>query len=97
MSDQEAWSELCDLYLGEGEYGRAVYCAEELILHNPHNFFVYQRAGDIRYTMGGIDNLKIAFNYYNQALKLNQKSMRSLFGLFLVIYCCLKLYFQLIL
>lgn len=84
MSDQEAWSELCDLYLNEGDYGRAVYCAEELILHNPHNFFVYQRAADIRYTMGGIDNIRIGFNYYIQAMKLNEKSIRSLFGLFLV-------------
>lgn len=84
MSDQEAWSELCDLYLSEGEYNRAVFCAEELVLHTPHNFFVHQRLGDIRYTMGGIENLKLALAYYSQALKLNASSMRSLFGLFLV-------------
>ncbi|CAL8111440.1 unnamed protein product [Orchesella dallaii] len=83
MSDQEAWSELCDLYLSEGEYNRAVFCAEELVLHTPHNFFVHQRLGDIRYTMGGIENLKLALSYYSQALKLNASSMRSIFGLFL--------------
>jgi tetratricopeptide (TPR) repeat protein len=83
MSDQEAWSELCDLYLSEADYSRAAFCAEELILHNPHNFFVHQRLADIRYTMGGIENLKMAVSYYTEALKLNADSMRALFGLFL--------------
>jgi tetratricopeptide (TPR) repeat protein len=84
MSDQEAWSELCDLYLTEGDYNRAAFCAEELILHTPHNFFVHQRLADIRYTMGGIENMKIAVSYYSQAHKLNRDSMRALCGLFLV-------------
>jgi len=84
MSDQEAWSELCELYLSEGDYSRAAFCAEELILHNPHNFFVHQRLAEIRYTMGGIENIKMALSYYSQALKLNFDSMRALFGIFLV-------------
>jgi len=83
MSDQEAWSELCDLYLSEAEYTRAVFCAEELILHNPHCYFVHQRVADIRYTMGGIENLKMAVSHYSHALKLNADSMRALFGLLL--------------
>lgn len=84
MSDQEGWSELCDLYLGEGDYAKAVFCAEELILHTPHNFFVHQRLADIRYTMGGLDNLKLAVAYYSQAYTLNNASLRALCGLFLV-------------
>lgn len=88
MSDQEAWSELCDLYLAEGEYAKAAFCAEELILHTPHNFFVHQRLGDIRYTMGGVENLKIALAYFSQAFKLNRSSMRALFGVFLVNSVC---------
>jgi len=83
MSDQEAWSELCDLYLVEGDYARACFCADELILHTPHNFFVHQRVADIRYTMGGLENLKLALTYYFQAYKLNKTSMRALCGLFL--------------
>ena len=84
MSDQEGWSELCDLYLAEGDYTRAAFCAEEMILHNPHNYFVHQRLADIRYTMGGIENIKFACSHYSQALKLNGESMRAFFGLFLV-------------
>lgn len=50
MVDQEAWQELCDLYLGEQEYAKAAFCMEELILHNPHNHLFHQRLAEIKYT-----------------------------------------------
>lgn len=50
MSDQEAWHELCDLYLQEQEYSKAAYCMEELILHNPHSHLIYQRYAEIKYS-----------------------------------------------
>ncbi|XP_018799238.1 PREDICTED: ER membrane protein complex subunit 2-like isoform X1 [Bactrocera latifrons] len=51
MSDQEAWHELCGLYLAEGDYSKAVFCMEELLLHNPHSHLIHQRIAEIRYTM----------------------------------------------
>lgn len=51
MSDQEGWHELCSLYLAEGEYNKAAFCMEELLLHNPHSHLIHQRLADIRYTM----------------------------------------------
>lgn len=83
MSDVEGWQQLCDLYLSVGEYSKAVFCAEELILHHPHSHFIHQRVADIRYTMGGVENLELARTYYCQALKLNPDSMRALLGLYL--------------
>lgn len=50
MSDQEAWHELCDLYLQEQEYSKAAFCMEELILHNPHSHLIYQRYAEIKYS-----------------------------------------------
>ncbi|XP_050349461.1 ER membrane protein complex subunit 2-A-like [Nymphalis io] len=84
MSDMEAWQELSELYLQVQEYSKAAYCAEELILHQPHNHLMHQRLADIRYTMGGVDNMELAKAYYCQALKLNPENMRALLGLFLV-------------
>lgn len=84
MSDVEAWQELCMLYQQVGEYSRAAFCAEELILHQPHNHLMHQLLADIRYTMGGVENMEIAKSYYCQALKLNPDNMRALLGLFLV-------------
>merc|ERR1711874_521641 len=57
MSDQEAWMELCDLYIQEQEYGKAAFCCEEVLLQNPHNHLYHQRQADIRYTWGGYDQL----------------------------------------
>lgn len=51
MSDQEAWHELCGLYLAEGDYSKAVFCMEELLLYNPHSHLIHQRIAEIRYTM----------------------------------------------
>lgn len=51
MSDQEAWHELCNLYLAEGEFSKATFCMEELLLHNPHSHLYHQRLAEIRYTM----------------------------------------------
>lgn len=85
MSDQEAWQELSTLYLQEGEYSRAAFCLEEVLLHNPYSHLIHQRLGEIRYTMGGQDNIEIAKSYYAQAIKLNGKNLRALYGLYL---CC---------
>ncbi|CAK1543801.1 unnamed protein product [Leptosia nina] len=83
-ADMEAWQELSELYLQIGEYSRAVYCVEELLLHQPHSHLLHQRVADIRYTMGGVENLELAKSYYCQALKLNANNMRALLGLILV-------------
>ncbi|KAH0948128.1 hypothetical protein HN011_012422 [Eciton burchellii] len=83
MSDQEAWHELCDLYLQEQEYSKAAYCMEELILHNPHSHLVYQRYAEIKYSQGGFDNMELAKAYFCQAAKLNPNNIRALYGLLL--------------
>nr|BAN20759.1 conserved hypothetical protein [Riptortus pedestris] len=83
MVDQDAWQELCDLYLVEQEYAKAAFCMEELILHNPHNHLFHQRLAEIKYTQGGFENLEIARAYFCQSYKLNNKNIRSLYGIFL--------------
>ncbi|XP_067625274.1 ER membrane protein complex subunit 2-like isoform X2 [Eurosta solidaginis] len=51
MSDQEAWHELCRLYLMDGDFSKAIFCMEEVLLHNPHSHLICQRIAEIRYTM----------------------------------------------
>ena len=66
QADHEAWLELCEAYLNEAEYSKAVFCLEELILMYPHNHVYYQRYGDVR--NGKIAkknfNLLISFIFY---------------------------------
>merc|ERR1712168_544909 len=83
MSDQEAWMELCDLYILDQDYAKAAFCCEEVLLHNPHNHLYHQRQAGIRYTWGGYEQLELAKHYYSQAIKLAPGNMRALYGLLL--------------
>lgn len=38
----------------------------------------------VKYTQGGLDNLELARKYFAQALRLNNRNMRALFGLYMV-------------
>jgi len=46
----------------------------------------------IKYTMGDADSMSMARSYYAQALKLNNKNVRALYGFFLVCSFILQLY-----
>ncbi|KAF7277817.1 hypothetical protein GWI33_009233 [Rhynchophorus ferrugineus] len=83
MTDADAWQELSELYIAENDFNKAAFCVEELILHNPHNHLLHQRYADIKYTQGGIENFEQAKSYYSQALRMNPKNMRALYGLYL--------------
>uniref|UniRef100_A0A1I7YEV3 ER membrane protein complex subunit 2 n=1 Tax=Steinernema glaseri TaxID=37863 RepID=A0A1I7YEV3_9BILA len=80
LNDSEAWLELSQLYLREGDYSRAAHCVEELILADPFNALYLRRLADIRYTQGGSENVEHARSYFEQAAKLNTTCVRSLFG-----------------
>nr|CAG4645780.1 EOG090X0CGE [Lynceus sp. MCZ IZ 141354] len=88
MADQEAWLELCDLYLEQQDLSKAAFCMEEVILHNPHNPLFLQRYGDIKYTQGGYDNWEMARAYYVRAAQLQKGHIRSLYG---VLLCCTQI------
>lgn len=47
MADVEAWGELGDLYLAQGDYKRAAFCVEEVILANPHNHLLHERLAEV--------------------------------------------------
>ena len=83
MNDQEAWLELADLYISDQEYAKAAFCLEEVILLNPHNTLYHEKYAEILYTQGTQESLEMARAYFAQALKLNPRNMRALYGLYL--------------
>ncbi|XP_050395396.1 ER membrane protein complex subunit 2 [Patella vulgata] len=83
MTDYESWMELCDLYLCEFDYSNAAFCMEEVIMSNPHNHLFHQKYAEIRYTMGGAENMELARSYFAQAVKLNPNNTRALNGVLL--------------
>lgn len=83
MNDQEAWKELCDLYLQEQDYVRAIFCMEELLLSNPMNHIYHIKLAEMHYTLGTFESLELARSYFHQAIKLNEANPRALHGLHL--------------
>lgn len=82
VTDAEAWLQLGDLFLQEADYGRAVYCFEELLLSSPQNSTYLVKLAEIRYTMGGPENVDIARAYYEKSAAL-VPSASALYGLIL--------------
>lgn len=82
-NDQEAWLELADLYITDQDYAKAGFCLEEVILLNPHNTLYHEKYAEILYTAGSPESLELARAYFAQAVKLNPRNMRALYGLYL--------------
>uniref|UniRef100_A0A8C7NKV8 ER membrane protein complex subunit 2 n=1 Tax=Oncorhynchus mykiss TaxID=8022 RepID=A0A8C7NKV8_ONCMY len=65
------------------DYGKAAFCLEELMMTNPHNHLYCEQYAEVKYTQGGLENLELSRKYFAQALKLNNRNMRALFGLYM--------------
>ena len=89
MDDQDAWNELSDVYLSVNNYNKAIYCLEELLLHNPNNYKILNKIGDIYASMNNCENAKIALKYYSQSV-LIQSTPRAFWG----IYHCINIIFR---
>uniref|UniRef100_A0A673LBE6 ER membrane protein complex subunit 2 n=1 Tax=Sinocyclocheilus rhinocerous TaxID=307959 RepID=A0A673LBE6_9TELE len=76
VGDQEAWHELSELYINEHDFK----CA----YNTTSPFCFLYNLPQVKYTQGGLENLELARKYFAQALKLNNRNMRALFGLYMV-------------
>ncbi|KRX82101.1 ER membrane protein complex subunit 2-B, partial [Trichinella sp. T6] len=83
MNDTESWMELCHLYLKEFEFPKAVFCVEEMILSQPECYAYHLFLAEIKFTIGGVENLELAKVYYCHALKLKQDCPRACWGLYI--------------
>lgn len=85
MNDHEAWKELCELYMLEQDYQKAIFCMEELLLAHPLSHIYHTRLAEMYYTLGTNESLELARSYYSQAIKLNDANVRALHGLHLTL------------
>lgn len=85
MNDQESWKELCELYMLEQDYSKAIFCMEELLLSHPLSHIYHTRLAEMYYTVGTHESLEQARSYYSQALKLNESNVKALHGLHLAL------------
>lgn len=90
MNDQEAWKELCELYMIEQDYTRAIFCMEELLMSNPLSHVFHTRLAEMHYTLGTFESLELARSYFHQAVKLNETNVRALHGLHITLKALLS-------
>lgn len=81
MADHEAWRELAELYISLQKYNQAAFCYEELLMMQTSNALWHLQYAEVQYTIGGMENLKIAKKYYASAIKMSAgKNLRALYG-----------------
>lgn len=82
MADNDAWTELAEIYISLQMYKQAAFCYEELILSQPTVPLYHLAYADVLYTLGGLENLQTAKKYYASTIDLTGgKSTRALFGI----------------
>lgn len=66
QSDQEAWLELCNLYILENDFAKAAFCMEELIMAQPHNHLYHQRYAELQFLIGTVESVELSRAYFAQ-------------------------------
>jgi tetratricopeptide (TPR) repeat protein len=80
MDDYEAWYELSDVYIQTGNFNKAIYCLEEVLLHQPNNFKIYIKIGDIFNSLNNCESAVLAIKYYSQSI-LIKPTPRAFWGI----------------
>ncbi|GAX10035.1 hypothetical protein FisN_25Lh116 [Fistulifera solaris] len=80
-SDPSAWSEMAKLRMEQGDFAKAIYAWEEVLLSAPTDPFVHVSIAECYTTVGGLDNLEQARKHFCQALELDASYRRAQFGL----------------
>ena len=80
MNDPDAYNELSHVYLMVNEYDKAAFCLEELLLHNPNDYKILNKLGDIYTSKNNPEDAKSALKFYSRSI-LIQPTPRAYFGI----------------
>ncbi|KAI8114334.1 hypothetical protein M9434_002460 [Picochlorum sp. BPE23] len=81
LGDWQAWYEAGKLHLSRGSYTEAIFCLEEVLMHNPADLAVQLLMADSLYAAGGLQNVKLARKYYASVVEMSEGSnVKSLYG-----------------
>ena len=80
MNDPDAYNELAQVYLMVNEYDKAIFCLEELLLHNPNDYKILNKIGDIYCSKNNPADAKTAIQFYSRSIIINPVP-RAFFGI----------------
>ncbi|KAI9674664.1 MAG: hypothetical protein M1817_001567 [Caeruleum heppii] len=90
-TDGEAWSELSDLYVSQGQHAQAIFCLEEVLLIVPNAWNMHARMGELYYASSTVKDgesegrsrkgLVEAMRRFCRSIELCEDYLRGLYGL----------------
>ena len=80
MNDPDAYNELAQVYLMVNEYDKAIFCLEELFLHNPNDYKILNKIGDIYCSKNNPGDARTAIKFYSRSIIINPIP-RAFFGI----------------
>jgi len=81
VMDAEAWHELGHLYIVECQMSRALFCFEELLLHDPNKLYCVLTYAELLGSTGDVENCR---KYYSFALSIDPNCLRALWGILMI-------------
>lgn len=83
--DEEVWLELAMLYAENGNYNKASFCFEELVVLNPSNEAYNIKLAEMYITVGGKTNIELAIKYLSYLITKRPDNTRALWMIYRVV------------
>jgi tetratricopeptide (TPR) repeat protein len=81
LTDWWAWEHAASLYLRTGAYSQAIFCLEEVLLHQPGNVNMQLLLAETFYSAGGNANYETARGYFSGVIEMTGgENARALYG-----------------
>lgn len=81
LGDWQAWYEAGKLHATQGSYAEAIFCIEEVLMHQPADISVQILLADCLYAAGGEERVQCAKAYYASVVEMTGGSnIKSLYG-----------------
>lgn len=89
LGDYQGWYEAGKLHARQGAYAKAVFCFEEVLMHQPGDMQLTLTVADCLYACGGVENIWMARKYYASVVESSGGgNVKALLG---VCQCCARL------
>lgn len=80
-TDWSAWEEAASIYIRLAAYPQAIFCLEEVLLHQAGNMSAQMLMADTLYAAGGAANWETARGYYSGIIEITGgENARALYG-----------------
>jgi tetratricopeptide (TPR) repeat protein len=81
LTDYWAWEHAASLYLRTGAFTQAIFCLEEVLLHQPGNIDVHLLLAETLYSAGGPANYETARGCFSGIIEMTGgENTRALYG-----------------